>query len=136
MRERLRVMMVAGEASGDQHAAKLVRELRSMTNGEIDFFGAAGKEMRKEGVEAVVRADELSIVGLLEIGRALPTFLRAFRSLVRSAKERRPHVAVLIDFPDFNLKLAKSLKKQGIRIVYYILPQLWACRKYRIRSVL
>lgn len=127
-------MIVAGEASGDLHAAKLVRELRSIC-GEIEFFGAAGEEMRKEGVAAVVRADEMSVVGLLEIGSALPAFLRAFRSLVRAAKDKQPDVTILVDFPDFNLKLAKSLKRQGIRVVYYISPQLWAWRKYRIRSV-
>ena len=128
-------MIVAGEASGDQHAAKVVNELRSAMGGETEFFGAAGEKMRRAGVQAIVTADELSIVGLLEIGRALPTFLRAFRSLVRAAKEKQPTVAVLVDFPDFNLKLAKALKKQGISVVYYISPQLWAWRKYRIRSI-
>src|SRR6185369_17723640 len=120
MKDRRKIMIVAGEASGDQHAAKLVRELRLLMPGVLEFFGAAGEEMRKDGVEAVVRADELSIVGLLEIGRALPTFIRAFRSLIRAAKEKEPAVAVLVDFPDFNLKLARKLKKLGIPVVYYI----------------
>jgi len=135
MKDRRKIMIVAGEASGDQHAAKLVKELHRLMPGDLEFFGAAGEEMRKEGVEAVVRADELSIVGLLEIGRALPTFIRAFRSLIRAAKEREPAIAVLVDFPDFNLKLAKKLKKQGIPVVYYISPQLWAWRGHRIRSI-
>lgn len=135
MKDRRKIMMVAGEASGDQHAAKLVRELRLLMLNDLEFFGAAGEEMRKEGVEAVVRADGLSIVGLLEIGRALPTFIRAFRSLIRAAKEKEPAVAVLVDFPDFNLKLARKLKKLGIPVVYYISPQLWAWRGHRIRSI-
>jgi len=135
MKDRRKIMMVAGEASGDQHAAKLVRELRLLMPNDLEFFGAAGEEMRKEGVEAVVRADGLSIVGLLEIGRALPTFIRAFRSLIRAAKEKEPAVAVLVDFPDFNLKLARKLKKLGIPVVYYISPQLWAWRGHRIRSI-
>jgi len=130
-----KIMVVAGEASGDQHAAKVVRELRSMLDADVEFFGSVGEKLRSEGVEAIVRADDLSIVGLLEIGRALPIFLRAFRRLTTEARERPPDVAILVDFPDFNLKLAKALKKQGIRVVYYISPQLWAWRKYRIRSV-
>jgi len=129
-------MIVAGEASGDLHAAKLVRALREAVGyREIDFFGAAGPKMREAGVEPIVSSDELSIVGLLEIGRALPTFLRAFGKLKRAAKERHPQIAVLIDFPDFNLKLAKTLKRQGVDVVYYISPQLWAWRGYRISTI-
>ena len=132
----LSVMIVAGEASGDLHAAKLVRAFRDAAGGrEVSFFGAAGPLMRAEGVEAVVEADGLSIVGLLEIGRALPMFLRTFRTLNKAADDQRPDVAILVDFPDFNLKLAKSLKKRGIKVVYYISPQLWAWRKYRIRTI-
>lgn len=128
-------MIVAGEASGDLHAAKLVRELREMADGQVDFFGAAGPKMREAGVEAVIKADELSIVGLIEIGRALPTFIGAFRALKRSAAERLPDVAILVDFPDFNLKLAKALKRLGVNVVYYISPQLWAWRSYRVRTI-
>ena len=136
MSDTLQIMIVAGEASGDLHAAKLVRALREAAGGKpIRFFGSAGNRMREEGVEAVVNADGLSIVGLPEIGRALPMFLRAFRSLRHQAMERRPDVVILVDFPDFNLKLAKSLRKQGLKIVYYISPQLWAWRGYRIRTI-
>ena len=132
----LSIMIVAGEASGDLHAAKLVNALRELAAGtEVSFFGAAGPLMREAGVEAVVEADGLSIVGLLEIGRALPMFLRTFNALKKAADERRPDVAVLVDFPDFNLKLAKALKKRGVKVVYYISPQLWAWRKYRIRTI-
>src|SRR5262249_8253953 len=116
----LNIMIVAGEASGDLHAAKLVRALREgLPEVPIEFFGAAGPRMREEGVEPTVMADELSIVGLLEIGRALPMFLRAFRILKNAARERKPQVAILVDFPDFNLKLVKSLKKFGTKVVYY-----------------
>lgn len=132
----LRFMIVAGEASGDGHAAKLVRAIRDGSpDNKIEFFGSAGPRMREAGVTATVEADSLSIVGLAEIGRALPMFLRTMRKLKAAAVEKRPDVAILIDFPDFNLKLAKHLKKQGIRVVYYISPQLWAWRKYRISSV-
>ena len=132
----LSVMIVAGEASGDLHAAKLVNAIRELARGrDVLFFGAAGPLMREAGVEAIVEADGLSIVGLLEIGRALPMFLRTFSALKKAADERRPDVAVLVDFPDFNLKLAKALKKRGVKVVYYISPQLWAWRKYRIRTI-
>jgi len=131
-----KVMIVAGEASGDLHAAKLVDALRaSAAESSLEFFGAAGERMRLAGVEPIVKSDELSIVGLPEIGRALPMFLRAFRDLREAATTRRPDVVVLVDFPDFNLKLARTLSRRGLKIVYYISPQLWAWRKYRIRSI-
>lgn len=136
MQKALKVMIVAGEASGDGHGAKLVREIRKITPDlEVSFFGAAGPQMRDEGVLPVVMADELSVVGVAEIGGALPMFLRAMRSLKKASIEQRPDVAVLIDFPDFNLKLARALKKQGVPVVYYISPQLWAWRKYRVNSI-
>ena len=136
MEEKRTIMMVAGEASGDGHAAKLVRAVREQEPAtQFEFFGAAGPKMRDEGVEAVVESDSLSIVGLAEIGRALPMFLRAKRDLKKAALARKPDVVVLVDFPDFNLKLAKSLKKLGFKVVYYISPQLWAWRKYRISTI-
>ncbi|MGE0655801.1 MAG: lipid-A-disaccharide synthase [Pyrinomonadaceae bacterium] len=125
-------MIVAGEASGDGHGARLVSALRSSApDHDFEFFGAAGQAMRDTGVEAIVRADQLAVVGVLEIVRSLRTFLRAFRDLKKAAASRRPDLIVLIDFPDFNLKLAKSLSRKGHRVVYYISPQLWAWRKYR-----
>lgn len=129
-------MIVAGEASGDKHAAKLVKALRDAEPGEpFMYFGCAGPRMREAGVEAVVEADALSVVGLAEIGRALPMFMRASRDLKRAATDRKPEVVILVDFPEFNLKLAKSLKKKGFKIVYYISPQLWAWREYRISTI-
>ena len=128
-------MIVAGEASGDLHAAKLVKAFADTADAEFTFFGCAGPRMREAGVDPVVMADDLAIVGLPEIGRALPMFLRVFSKLKRSAIERRPDVVVLVDFPDFNLKLAKSLSKRGFKIVYYISPQLWAWRQYRINTI-
>jgi lipid-A-disaccharide synthase len=128
-------MVVAGEASGDDHAARLIEALRRRTTNTVEFFGCAGPKMRAAGVDAVVEADELSMVGFLEIGGALPKFLSVFNKLKDAALERRPDAAVLVDFPEFNLKLARSLKKAGIKVVYYISPQLWAWRKYRKRTI-
>jgi lipid-A-disaccharide synthase len=131
----LNVMIVAGEASGDVHAAKLVSAIREISPGKTEFFGCAGPNMREVGVEAIVSADDLSIVGLPEIARALPMFVKAFRTLKKAAVNRQPDVAILIDFPDFNLKLAKALNRAGIKVVYYISPQLWAWRSYRINVI-
>lgn len=135
-KEKIKIMLVAGEASGDAHAAKLVRAIKeSAPDTEFEFFGAAGEKMREAGVEAVIKSDHLSIVGLLEIARALPMFWKVFKKLKRAATERKPDVAIFIDFPDFNLKLAKAFKKQKIRTVYYISPQIWAWRSYRLKQI-
>ncbi len=129
-------MIVAGESSGDTHAAKLVQAMRDVEpEADLQFFGAAGPKMRNEGVEAIVESDGLSIVGLAEIAAALPTFLKAFNDLRQAAISRQPDAVILVDFPDFNLKLANMLKRKGFRIIYYISPQLWAWRKYRVRIV-
>lgn len=128
-------MVVAGEASGDAHAAKLVHAIREACSNEVTFFGCAGPKMRESGVEAIVEADELSIVGLLEIGIALPRFLSVFKKLKTAARKRRPDAVVLVDFPDFNLKLARPMKRLGIKVIYYISPQMWAWRQYRRRTI-
>ncbi|MDQ6786705.1 MAG: lipid-A-disaccharide synthase [Acidobacteriota bacterium] len=136
MKRICKIMIVAGEASGDAHAAKLVRALRAESpDTDFEFFGATGAKMREAGVETVLNADNLAIVGLAEIGRALAMFWRAFQLLKREAVKRKPDAVILVDFPDFNLKLAKSLHKQNLKIVYYISPQLWAWRKYRARTI-
>jgi lipid-A-disaccharide synthase len=128
-------MIVAGEPSGDLHAAKLVNAFKAEPNSDSTFFGCAGQRMRDAGVDPVVMADNLSVVGLTEIGRVLPMFINVFNKLKRAAVERRPDIVILVDFPDFNLKLARSLSKRGFKIVYYISPQLWAWRQYRIRTI-
>lgn len=129
-------MIVAGEASGDAHAASLVQALRAAEPQiQFDFFGATGPLMRAAGVDSVVRSDDLSILGLLEIGRALPKFWRAYKLLKQAALERSPDAVILVDWPDFNLKLARALHPRGLRVIYYISPQLWAWRSYRARSI-
>jgi lipid-A-disaccharide synthase len=132
----LSLMIVAGEASGDAHAAALVRALRQAApETQIDFFGSTGAQMRAAGVDSVVHADELAILGLWEVGQALPKFWRAFGALKRAATERKPAAVVLVDWPDFNLRLARWLHRRGVPVIYYISPQLWAWRSYRVRSV-
>lgn len=132
----IRIMLVAGEASGDKHGAKLAAALRAeWPDAHWEFFGAGGDEMRAAGVETLVDAREVAIMGALEVAKALPKFLRAFRRLRDAARARQPHLVILIDWPEFNLRLARRLKRDGQRIVYYISPQIWAWRSYRINSI-
>jgi lipid-A-disaccharide synthase len=136
IKDERRILIVAGEASGDQHAAKLVRSLREAApETNFEFFGATGSHLREAGVETIVASDDFSIVGLPEIARALPMFWRAFRILKTEAVRRNADAVILVDFPEFNLKLAKSLKRSGVKVIYYISPQLWAWRKYRVRTI-
>ena len=129
-------MIVAGEASGDAHAASLVNALRvAAPNSTLEFFGATGPLMRAAGVDSIVRSDDLAILGLLEIGGALPKFWRAYKLLKQAAIEKKPAAVILVDWPDFNLKLARALHRRGIKVIYYISPQLWAWRSYRARSI-
>lgn len=130
-----KLMIVTGEASGDALAARLVRRLNELSDEKIEFFGATGYQLKSCGVETVVDANELSVVGLLEIASALPMFLRSFYKLKKTALKRRPDAVILVDFPDFNLKLAKSLKRSGSKIIYYVSPQIWAWRSYRLRVI-
>ncbi len=130
------ILIVAGEASGDAHAASLVRALRAAAPEiRFDFFGSTAQQMRAAGVASAVKADELAIFGIWEVGRALPKFWRAFDDLKRAALEQRPAAAILVDWPEFNLRLARWLHRQGIPVIYYVSPQLWAWRAYRVRNI-
>ena len=132
----LKLMLVAGEASGDKHAAHLVKALRRLRpDGQFEFFGAGGDEMRAAGVETLVDVRELAIMGALEVASALPKFLRVFRQLRAAAKIRQPDAVILLDWPEFNLRLAKKLKRDGQRVFYYISPQVWAWRSYRVKAI-
>lgn len=132
----LDLLIVAGEASGDAHAAALVRALREAAPDlQLNLFGSTGSQMRAAQVDSVVNADQLAILGLWEIGRALPKFWDAFRELKTAARDRNPAAAILVDWPDFNLRLARWLHRRGVPVIYYISPQLWAWRSYRVRAV-
>jgi lipid-A-disaccharide synthase len=129
-------MIVSGEPSGDAHAASLVGALREVSpQTHFEFFGSTGAQMRAAGVDSVVNADELAILGLWEIGRALPKFWRALADLKSAANEKKPDAVILVDWPDFNLRLARWLHRRGFRVIYYISPQLWAWRSYRSRNI-
>ena len=129
-------MIVAGEPSGDAHAASLVHALRETApDVQLELFGSTGRLMRAAQVETVVDSDNLAIMGIFEVARVFPRFLRAFRQLKQAAIERRPDAVILVDWPEFNLRLARALHRQGFRIIYYISPQVWAWRSYRVRSL-
>jgi lipid-A-disaccharide synthase len=129
-------MIVAGEASGDKHGAHLVEAMRALRPDiDFEFFGAGGGEMRSAGVETIVDVRELAIMGALEVAAALPKFLRVFRQLREAARERQPDAVILIDWPEFNLRLAKSLSRDSQRVFYYISPQVWAWRSYRVNAI-
>lgn len=131
-----RIMIVTGEASGDKHAARLIDEMRrAAPEVEWEFFGSGGEEMRAAGATTLVDIRELAIMGLVEVLRALPLFRRVFRLLRAAAQERRPDAVILVDWPEFNLRLAKKLSGDGQRVFYYISPQIWAWRRYRIHTI-
>ena len=132
----LRLMIVAGEPSGDAHAAALVRALRDAApHTQFEFFGATGPLMRAAGVETIVNSDELAIMGIFEVGRVFPRFLRAYNRLKLAAIEKKPCAVILVDWPEFNLRLAKTLHRRGLRVIYYISPQVWAWRSYRVGRI-
>jgi lipid-A-disaccharide synthase len=132
----IKLMIVAGEASGDKHGASLAIALRQLyPDVEFEMFGAGGDEMRAAGVETLVDAREVAIIGIPEIARALGKLYRAYKKLLDAARKRRPSAIVLIDWPDFNMRLARSLHPDGFKIIYYISPQVWAWRRYRVRAL-
>lgn len=128
------LLMVAGEASGDLHGARLLAELRRLVPG-LRAFGLGGAELRAAGLDAVADSSEVAVVGVVEVLKVLPRVRQVFAALLAEADRRRPRAAVLIDFPDFNLRLAGRLARRGIPVVYYISPQVWAWRRGRVRTI-
>lgn len=128
------VMVVAGEASGDQHAADAVAALKKLRP-DLRFFGMGGQNLADEGVELLHGAHEISVMGIVEVLPKVPRIWQVLRDLAKAAKERRPAVALLVDVPDFNLRLAKKLKALGIPVVYYVAPMAWAWRESRTKTI-
>jgi lipid-A-disaccharide synthase len=128
------LLISAGEASGDHYAAELVEELRKRWP-ECVFFGCAGPKMRAAGVEAVIRTEDLAVVGLVEVIEHLPRIWMRFRELVAAAKSRKPSLAILTDSPDFNFRVAAKLKKLNTPVVYLVAPQVWAWRQGRVKTM-
>jgi lipid-A-disaccharide synthase len=129
-----RVLMIAGEASGDLHGAGVVRALRARRTG-LEVFGIGGDNMRREGMELVYHCSSLSFMGFLEVAGNLWKVLQVGRTLVKLLEDRRPDVVVLIDYPGLNLRFARQARKRGFKVLYYISPQVWAWNKGRIRTI-
>jgi lipid-A-disaccharide synthase len=128
------LLIVAAEASADLHAADVLRELRALRP-DLHAFGLGGPRLREAGLEALRRAEEMSVMGVAEVLPRIPVILGILRQLVDAAARRRPRVALLVDSPDFNLRLAKRLKRAGVKVVYYVSPSVWAWRRGRVRTI-
>src|SRR5467141_2386702 len=155
----VQILISAGEASGEMYGAQLIESLRrpaelrsagqpgaavrtqaagldgrvARPHTSIEFFGAGGERMRDAGCEIVVDAKDLAVVGITEIISHLPKILGLYRKLIRAVDEKRPAIAVVIDSPAFNWRVARQMKKRGIPVVYYVAPQFWAWRQGRVR---
>jgi lipid-A-disaccharide synthase len=130
----MQILLSAGEASGDTYGAQLVDALRQLAP-EPKFFGMGGEKMRATGCELLVDAKEVAVVGLVEVVKHLPHIRSQFHRLVAEAARRKPDAAVLIDFPDFNLRLARELHRLNIPVFYFVSPQVWAWRTGRVQEI-
>jgi lipid-A-disaccharide synthase len=128
----------AGEASGEHYGALLVAALRSQLAArglDAQFFGMGGERMAAAGLERIVRAEDMAVMGLTEVVRHLPRIYGEFRKLKRAIRQRRPDAAVLIDFPEVHFRLAKEFHRLGVPVIFFVSPQLWAWKKHRIKLV-
>ena len=132
--ESKKILLVAGEVSGDLHGSHLVEAIQRIEP-EVQFLGVGGEGLKKRGVKLLYPAHSLSVVGLTEVFIKLPSILEALQRLKKSLDQERPDLIILIDFPDFNLRLAKIAHRRGIPILYYISPQVWAWRPKRIKLI-
>ncbi|HPX61636.1 MAG TPA: lipid-A-disaccharide synthase [Deltaproteobacteria bacterium] len=129
-----RIMIVAGEASGDIYGAELVREALKL-DPRLHFSGIGGARMREAGVETLVDSAQMAVVGLIEVIRHFDVIASAFTRLKRILLGAPPDLLILIDYPGFNLRLAKVARKAGVRVLYYISPQIWAWRQGRVKKI-
>ncbi len=128
------LLIVAGEKSGENYGASVVRRFRER-NPEVSFFGIGGTKMAAEGVDILFPMEDLAVVGVFEIFSQLPRIRKIFFRIQDEIKARRPAAAVLIDSPDFNLRLAKRLHKLQVPVLYYISPTVWAWRRGRLKTI-
>ena len=130
----MKILVSAGEASGDRYAAELVAALRKRLP-DADFFGCGGQHLRQEGLRTIIRTEDLAVVGLFEVVLHIPRIYRRFRQLVAAVRVEKPQLAILTDAPDFHLRLAKKLHALKIPVTYYVAPQVWAWRKGRLKTM-
>jgi lipid-A-disaccharide synthase len=130
----MRLMIISGEASGDLHGSGVVKELKKLDK-DIDIFGIGGNKMQAAGMELVYHSKELSVMGFVEVLKKLPVIRSVEKTLETLLQKRRPDALLLIDYPGFNLRFAKKAHKLGIKIFYYISPQIWAWHRSRIKQI-
>lgn len=128
----VRILISAGEASGEMYGAQLIEALRRR-DPALEFFGVGGERMRAAGCETIVDAKDLAVVGITEILSHLPRIYGLYRKLIHEADRRRPDLAIVIDSPAFNWRVARQMRKRNIPIVYYVCPQFWAWRQGRVK---
>ena len=128
------VLFISGEPSGDLHASFLIEAMKKLDN-NIYIFGCGGDHSQEQGMELLAHTRDLSVMGFSEVLPAIPRLKRLERQLVDEARKRKTKLAVLIDYPGFNLSIAPKLKKLGIRVVYYISPQFWAWHEKRVEKI-
>jgi lipid-A-disaccharide synthase len=129
-----KILISAGEASGDLYASLVAGQLRALSP-DIDFFGCTGPQLRAAGVRTVVDSASLAVVGLLEVVAHIPRVYGEYRKLLASARAEKPDLAILTDSPDFHLRVARRLHRQGIPVVYLVAPQVWAWRRGRLKQM-
>ncbi len=128
------IMIIAGEASGDIHGSRLVKAMKDK-NSKLVFFGIGGDMLKKAGVKIIQDASALSVVGITEVLSKIFSLIKSLADAKKALKTLKPDLLILIDFPDFNLKIAAAAKKLGIPVLYYISPQVWAWRQGRVKKI-
>ncbi len=134
MNSNSKILVIAGEASGDMHGAALVEEL-SLEDSSIQVVGIGGQKMIAAGVKTLFHIKDMAFLGMLEVLKHLPFIFKVEKEIIQLVKKEKIKLAVLIDYPGFNLRIAKKLKSLGLKVVYYISPQIWAWRKGRIKKI-
>ncbi len=134
MEKQKHLIVVAGEASGDMHAAHLVSAIRTL-NPSIKFSGVGGEQMQNAGVELYENLADLAVVGFIEVIKHFGEFQRIFNLIIKKVEETKADAVILVDYPGFNLRLAKALKEKKIKVIYYISPQVWAWKENRIAFI-
>ena len=129
--KQFKFMIIAGEVSGDMHAAGIIRAVKKQMP-DTQFFGIGGKEMRSAGAETAYDVNDMAVIGFTDVIQRLGFFRKVFKQMIHTAKTRKPDAVILVDYPGFNLRFAARMHKMGIKTIYYICPQVWAWNISRI----
>nr|HOO47336.1 lipid-A-disaccharide synthase [Deltaproteobacteria bacterium] len=131
---RKKILMIAGEASADRHASKVIQSLKSVSP-DIEIFGMGGPMMKEAGMECCYGMDELSVMGFSDVLPRVRRIYGVYKGIQALIRIRKPDVVLPVDLPDFNMRVARYAKKHHTKVLYYIAPQAWAWRSYRARTL-